>query len=155
MATSRNSFQSSTTTSGLSVDRLNGFGGYSEQVKECISILKHGLGQLDLHRQPSPTQIQKQSNSSSFTEVLPVEMSSPTSSPNQNRYDTESDSINKGNSNNSTSEMPSFLRDIFRPPKGLLIHGPPGVGKSHLMRTLARAAGCPTVEITHSLLLSR
>jgi hypothetical protein len=44
--------------------------------------------------------------------------------------------------------------DLFRPPKGLLLHGPAGTGKSRMMRSLVQAVGCRSVEVSHSILLS-
>lgn len=45
-------------------------------------------------------------------------------------------------------------KQLFRPPKGLLLHGPPGTGKSRMMRSLVRAVGCRSVEVSHGILLS-
>lgn len=44
--------------------------------------------------------------------------------------------------------------ELFRPPRGLLLHGPAGTGKSRMMRSLVRAVGCRSVEVSHGILLS-
>lgn len=44
---------------------------------------------------------------------------------------------------------------LFKPPRGMLIYGPRGGGKSSLMRKLAEAANVSTEEISHSIILSR
>lgn len=48
-----------------------------------------------------------------------------------------------------TSQLTSQL---FKPPRGLLIHGPPGTGKSALVKTLVKTLGCASIDISYSLL---
>ncbi len=50
---------------------------------------------------------------------------------------------------------PLAAQHLFRPPKGILLHGPPGTGKTRLMHVLMQSEGCAFVEISHSILLSR
>lgn len=47
------------------------------------------------------------------------------------------------------------VRGVFKPPRGLLIHGPPGTGKSTMMRKIASQLNVSQEEIDHSVLLSR
>lgn len=57
--------------------------------------------------------------------------------------------------NEPTSTGNGGASDLLRPPKGLILFGPPGSGKSSLMRGLVAALGCNSVELPHSVLLSR
>lgn len=50
------------------------------------------------------------------------------------------------------SSNSQLTRQLFKPPRGLLIHGPPGTGKSTLVRTLVQTLGCASVDISYSLL---
>lgn len=45
--------------------------------------------------------------------------------------------------------------ELMKPPKGLILFGAAGTGKSSLMRGLVAALGCNSVELSHSVLLSR
>lgn len=45
--------------------------------------------------------------------------------------------------------------ELMRPPKGLILFGPPGTGKTSLMHGIVAALGCNCVELSHSVLLSR
>lgn len=45
--------------------------------------------------------------------------------------------------------------ELMRPPKGLILFGSPGTGKTSLMRGIVAALGCNYVELSHSVLLSR
>jgi len=45
--------------------------------------------------------------------------------------------------------------ELMRPPKGLILFGPPGTGKTSLMHGIVAALGCNYVELPHSVLLSR
>lgn len=54
--------------------------------------------------------------------------------------------------NNSNSEKALLFQKLFKPPKGLLIYGPSGVGKTRLMRELAKSFSCDSVELSYSIL---
>jgi hypothetical protein len=131
---------------------LPDFGGYKKEVRECINIATRGLGLVEdanarLLRPDIPTSswsppgATATSTSSSKREGASASASAPV--------------LPSRASSSDSILLPQFMRDIFRPPKGLLIYGPPGVGKSHLMRSLAREMGCPAIEVTHALLLNR
>lgn len=67
-------------------------------------------------------------------------------------------SIPKPPDNNSSSPADSRtvqVDSIFLPPKGIILHGPPGVGKTRLMHSLVKAANCNSVELTSDILLSK
>jgi AAA family ATPase len=63
-------------------------------------------------------------------------------------------SIVKKGLGTSQSKSSSSSSLLFKRPKGLLLHGPPGTGKSLLAKSLVRAAGCAYVELSHGVLLS-
>jgi ATP-dependent 26S proteasome regulatory subunit len=47
------------------------------------------------------------------------------------------------------------LPDLFKPPKGLLLHGSSGTGKTRLMKCLAKLANCSILEVNNDILLKR
>ena len=58
-------------------------------------------------------------------------------------------------SNSSSSSSITVLQSFFHPPKGMILYGPAGVGKSRLMRSLVKAAGCNYIELSTDILLSK
>lgn len=56
---------------------------------------------------------------------------------------------------NSSASTVTASQSFFHPPKGMILHGPAGVGKSRLMRSLVKAAGCNYIELSTDILLSK
>lgn len=67
--------------------------------------------------------------------------------------------LNKNESNKSMAVPATGTSrtavELMRPPKGLILFGPPGTGKTSLMHGIVAALGCNYVELSHSVLLSR
>ena len=55
--------------------------------------------------------------------------------------------------------LPNIRPDIFEgmrsPPKGILLYGPPGNGKTLLAKAIAGECGCKFINITASSLVSK
>mmetsp|Transcript_6271 Transcript_6271/g.8750 ORF Transcript_6271/g.8750 Transcript_6271/m.8750 type:complete len:699 (+) Transcript_6271:561-2657(+) len=58
--------------------------------------------------------------------------------------------------NSSLLEKSSnVLARLMEPPKGMIIHGPAGCGKTRLMKSLVQLTGCDFIEMPNSILLSK
>jgi len=58
--------------------------------------------------------------------------------------------------NSSLLESASSVTiQLMEPPKGMIIHGPAGCGKTRLMRSLVQLVGCDFIELPSSILLSK
>jgi DNA helicase TIP49 (TBP-interacting protein) len=64
-------------------------------------------------------------------------------------------SILLGNGSNGSNSAVPVPAALLKPPKGLVLHGPPGTGKTTLMKAICTAVGCNFVELSYSILLSR
>ena len=56
---------------------------------------------------------------------------------------------------NQNQDATALRAEMWKPPRGLLLFGPRGTGKSTLIRKMAAASNASIEEISHSILLSR
>jgi vacuolar protein-sorting-associated protein 4 len=52
-------------------------------------------------------------------------------------------------------EIPHVFQGMRRPPRSILLYGPPGVGKSHIIKALAKECNCTFFNISSSKLVSK
>lgn len=69
----------------------------------------------------------------------------------------DSDGTTQQTSENSLvfERSTSLATQLMEPPKGMVIHGPAGSGKTRLMRSLVQLSGCDFIELPNSILLSK
>lgn len=60
-----------------------------------------------------------------------------------------------GLSTNSNDTATNLLCQLVKPPKGMILYGPQGVGKTRLMYSMLEAVGCSYIELPYSILLAR
>ena len=52
-------------------------------------------------------------------------------------------------------QRPDLYTGIRAPPKGLLLYGPPGNGKTYICKALARESGCTFLALSASSILNK
>ena len=111
------------------------FGGYTEQVHESLTTILAGLGMINLpnifHDAVSFPATGNQSTTDEIRSPLMTTTDTTVSHTNETIHDTTRCS------SGYDELFPHLLHELLQPPKGLLIHGPPGTGKSKLMHSLA------------------
>jgi AAA family ATPase len=102
----------------------NEFGGYGQQMRDAVKLTLQGLA-LE-----------------------------PTISVRKDFMGAENCATFASSSDTMKETVQSILQKVSQPPKGLLIHGPPGTGKSKLMRAIVRALSqsCSSVELSLDIL---
>ena len=100
-------------------------GGYEDQKKIALGALYVGMGRF-------PYPLSQRYSTTAATNSTTVSSSSP-----------------------ATATATPILQNFFHPPKGMILYGPAGVGKSRLMRSLVAAAGCNFIELSTDILLSK
>ena len=102
-------------------------GGYEDQKKIALGALYVGMGRF-------PYPLSQRYSTTAATNSTTVSSSSPAT---------------------ATATATPILQNFFHPPKGMILSGPAGVGKSRLMRSLVAAAGCNFIELSTDILLSK
>ena len=52
-------------------------------------------------------------------------------------------------------KRPDLYQGIRAPPKGLLLYGPPGNGKTYICKALANESGCTFIALSASSILNK
>ena len=108
------------------------FGGYTQQVHESLTTILAGLGMVNLPNVLHPPASVSLPATDETRPPLTI-----TESIASNTKASTNDSSGCDDGGGYDALFPHLLNELLQPPKGLLIHGPPGTGKSKLMHSLA------------------